>query len=99
MRSVGDQLPASLRETAAGGLAATPTGRDIARRLARCRPGNGINRSGKVPSMAIPDVSLLVFPVTRDIFAARQKVSSQNALHSVSVATSIDNDRIARARW
>jgi len=34
MRSVGDQLPASLRETAAGGLAATPTGRDIARRLA-----------------------------------------------------------------
>jgi L-serine dehydratase len=34
MRSVGDQLPASLRETAAGGLAATPTGREIARRLA-----------------------------------------------------------------
>ncbi|MCK9251195.1 MAG: L-serine ammonia-lyase, iron-sulfur-dependent, subunit alpha [Clostridiales bacterium] len=34
MRSVGDQLPASLRETAAGGLAATSTGREIARRLA-----------------------------------------------------------------
>lgn len=34
MRAVGSQMPASLRETAAGGLAATPTGREIARRLA-----------------------------------------------------------------
>lgn len=30
MRAVGDALPASLRETGAGGLAATPTGRRIA---------------------------------------------------------------------
>lgn len=30
MRSVGDALPASLRETGGGGLAATPTGRKIA---------------------------------------------------------------------
>ena len=34
MRAVGSQRPSSLRETAAGGLAATPTGREIARRLA-----------------------------------------------------------------
>lgn len=33
MRSVGDQLPASLRETGGGGLAATPTGRRIAEEL------------------------------------------------------------------
>ncbi len=30
MRSVGEALPASLRETGQGGLAATPTGRKIA---------------------------------------------------------------------
>ena len=30
MRAVGDSLPASLRETGLGGLAATPTGRRIA---------------------------------------------------------------------
>jgi len=30
MRSVGDAMPASLRETGQGGLAATPTGRRIA---------------------------------------------------------------------
>ena len=30
MRAVGDALPASLRETGLGGLAATPTGRRIA---------------------------------------------------------------------
>ena len=33
MRSVGDALPASLRETGGGGLAATPTGRRIAERM------------------------------------------------------------------
>jgi L-serine dehydratase len=33
MKSVGDQMPACLRETSEGGLAATPTGCDIARRL------------------------------------------------------------------
>ena len=33
MRSVGDALPASLRETGAGGLAATPTGRRIAEQI------------------------------------------------------------------
>lgn len=33
MRSVGDQLPASLRETGGGGLAATPTGRRIAEEM------------------------------------------------------------------
>ena len=34
MRAVGDALPASLRETGAGGLAATPTGRQVARQMA-----------------------------------------------------------------
>jgi L-serine dehydratase len=29
MRAVGDALPSSLRETGAGGLAATPTGRRV----------------------------------------------------------------------
>ena len=29
MRAVGDALPASLRETGQGGLAATPTGRSV----------------------------------------------------------------------
>ncbi len=33
MRAVGDVLPASLRETGGGGLAATPTGRRIAEEL------------------------------------------------------------------
>ncbi|HJG87441.1 L-serine ammonia-lyase, iron-sulfur-dependent, subunit alpha [Pseudoflavonifractor capillosus] len=33
MRSVGDALPASLRETGMGGLAATPTGRRIAEQI------------------------------------------------------------------
>ena len=33
MRAVGDALPASLRETGSGGLAATPTGRRLAERL------------------------------------------------------------------
>ena len=33
MRSVGDALPASLRETGMGGLAATPTGRSIAEQI------------------------------------------------------------------
>lgn len=33
MKSVGDQMPACLRETSEGGIAATPTGRDIARRI------------------------------------------------------------------
>ena len=33
MRSVGDSLPAALRETGLGGLAATPTGRRIAERF------------------------------------------------------------------
>ena len=33
MRAVGDSLPASLRETGGGGLAATPTGRRIAEEL------------------------------------------------------------------
>ncbi|NCB62411.1 MAG: L-serine ammonia-lyase, iron-sulfur-dependent, subunit alpha [Clostridia bacterium] len=33
MRSVGDQLPVSLRETGGGGLAATPTGRRIAEEM------------------------------------------------------------------
>ena len=33
MRAVGDALPASLRETGAGGLAATPTGRQVARQM------------------------------------------------------------------
>ncbi len=33
MRSVGDALPAALRETGQGGLAATPTGRKIAERM------------------------------------------------------------------
>jgi L-serine dehydratase len=33
MKSVADQMPACLRETSEGGLAATPTGCDIARRL------------------------------------------------------------------
>lgn len=33
MRAVGDALPASLRETGKGGLAATPTGLKIAARL------------------------------------------------------------------
>ena len=33
MRSVGDALPASLRETGGGGLAATPTGRRLAERM------------------------------------------------------------------
>lgn len=33
MREVGDALPASLRETGRGGLAATPTGQKIARQL------------------------------------------------------------------
>ena len=35
MRAVGDALPASLRETGSGGLAATPTGRRLAERLLR----------------------------------------------------------------
>ena len=33
MRAVGDALPASLRETGGGGLAATPTGRRIAEQM------------------------------------------------------------------
>ena len=33
MRSVGDALPAALRETGGGGLAATPTGRRLAERM------------------------------------------------------------------
>ena len=33
MRSVGDSLPAALRETGMGGLAATPTGRKVAERF------------------------------------------------------------------
>lgn len=33
MKSVGDQMPACLRETSEGGIAATPTGREIARRI------------------------------------------------------------------
>lgn len=33
MREVGDSLPASLRETAQGGIAATPTGRKLAREI------------------------------------------------------------------
>ena len=33
MRAVGDALPASLRETGSGGLAATPTARRLAERL------------------------------------------------------------------
>ena len=33
MRSVGDSMPAALRETGAGGLAATPTGRRIAEQI------------------------------------------------------------------
>ena len=33
MRAVGDALPAPLRETGSGGLAATPTGRRFAERL------------------------------------------------------------------
>ena len=33
MRAVGDVMPASLRETGGGGLAATPTGRRIAEEL------------------------------------------------------------------
>ncbi len=33
MRAVGDALPASLRETGSGGLAATPTGRRLSERL------------------------------------------------------------------
>lgn len=35
MGEVGDALPASLRETGLGGLAATPTGRQVAERIAR----------------------------------------------------------------
>ena len=35
MGEVGDALPASLRETGLGGLAATPTGRQAAERIAR----------------------------------------------------------------
>lgn len=34
MKAVGEQLPAALRETAEGGLAATPTGKELAKRLA-----------------------------------------------------------------
>ena len=42
MRSVGDMLPGALRETGTGGLAATPTGREAARRLHRgFSPGDG----------------------------------------------------------
>ena len=33
MRSVGDSMPAALRETGMGGLAATPTGRRIAEQI------------------------------------------------------------------
>ena len=33
MRAVGDVMPAALRETGGGGLAATPTGRRIAEEL------------------------------------------------------------------
>ena len=33
MRRVGDSLPSSLRETAGGGLAATPTGQRLAREI------------------------------------------------------------------
>jgi len=33
MRSVGDAMPAALRETGLGGLAATPTGRKVADRF------------------------------------------------------------------
>lgn len=35
MRSVGDSMPAALRETGTGGLAATPTGRRAAQRLTK----------------------------------------------------------------
>ena len=35
MGEVGDALPASLRETGLGGLAATPTGLQAAERIAR----------------------------------------------------------------
>ena len=35
MGEVGDALPASLRETGLGGLAATPTGKQAAERIAR----------------------------------------------------------------
>ena len=38
MGEVGDALPASLRETGLGGLAATPTGRQAAARIARAEP-------------------------------------------------------------
>jgi L-serine dehydratase len=33
MREVGDALPASLKETAGGGLAATPTGRKLQKQV------------------------------------------------------------------
>lgn len=33
MREVGESLPCSLRETAQGGLAATPTGQALARKI------------------------------------------------------------------
>lgn len=49
--------------------------------------------------MAIPDVSLLVFSLARDIFDARQKVSGLNTLLGVRHAASGFNARIARARW
>ena len=35
MRAVGDAMPAALRETGTGGLAATPTGQRIAQSLGR----------------------------------------------------------------
>ena len=38
MGEIGDALPADLRETGLGGLAATPTGRKIARKVTHADP-------------------------------------------------------------
>jgi L-serine dehydratase len=46
LAEVGYGLPATLRETGEGGLAATPTGRAIAARVARA---GGLNPAGEAP--------------------------------------------------